>query len=244
MSNPTGYHVINVCGTAQLRPCSRKGLNLSEIAAHPCFSNTVLTPAFAACHITVKDPEFDSRVVFLVFSSGVCNMVGAASPERLNYWFQWLFDKINENWAYAWQPDVPSWKVTMIAGVGRLKREFNPTIYKKYMKDEDKKYVQHEPERISALKRFYPHNPSKTTVQAFANSHKIVSTGSLNEAMGQSIAEQFDKEYEEAYLCYLRDEEKKRKREPQPIQCQKFFRQGWSRRVMREREFMQPLKKK
>lgn len=198
MSNPTGYHVINVCGTALLRPCSRKGLNLPEIAAHPCFTNTVLTPAFAACHITVVDEEYDSRVVFLVFSSGVCNMVGAASAERLDFWFKWLFNKINEHWVYAWQPDTPSWKVTMVAGVAKIDNDFNPTIYKRHIKEIDKQYVQHEPERISALKRFYPGNESKTTVQAFANSRKIVSTGSLTEEMGQAIAEQFNEEYNKA----------------------------------------------
>ena len=236
--NRTRYSVINVCGTAQLRPCSL--LNLHEIAAHPCFKNTVLTPAFAACHITVIDEEYNSRVVFLVFSSGVCNMVGAASAERLNYWFQWLFDRLNEHWLYAWQPGVPSWKVTMIAGVAHIRHPFNPTIYKKYIDQEAKQHVQHEPDRISALKRFFPGNESKTTVQAFAGSTRIVSTGSLTTEMGQNIAEQFDNEHEEA----LRRFAAKKKVAPAP-QTTKMLR-GWtsSRRRMSLQRDIVPVSKK
>ena len=193
-ANPTHYRVTNVCGTAHMSPCSPTGLNLQEIAAHPCFPNTVLTKRFAACHIMMKDVERNAKIVFLVFSSGVVNAVGAPSAERLRYWFRWLFCQINTHWAYAWKEDFRI-RITMVAGVARLNRVFIPEVYMRHFGED----VSWEPERISALKKFYRNNPSKTTVQAFVRSVNFVSTGALTAQMGQQIAERFSNEVDRAF---------------------------------------------
>ena len=226
-ANPTQYRVTNVCGTAHLRPCSPAGLNLHEFAAHACFHNTVLTKTFAACHVTVIDRLFDSKIVFLVFSSGVVNAVGAPSESRLRHWFSWLWRTINKHWAYAWQAPM-TLRITMVAGVARLNRPFQPRLYKRYFPD----HVSWEPEQISALKKFYPGNRGKTTVQAFPNSCNIVSTGSLDAASGQRIAERFSDEVdqtaakasaakaEQATAVALEPNHKRRR----------FFHLGWKQR--------------
>ena len=84
------YRVTNVCGSAIRRPCSKVGLPLEEMAMHDAFEETVLTDSFAALHIIRRDEANASKIVFLVFSSGVVNAVGFKSVEHLQFHFTWL----------------------------------------------------------------------------------------------------------------------------------------------------------